>query len=408
MGDAQVAAREANAEQLDKKAQLAAVQADETKRAVAAQEIGRRAAVEATAKADESVKDFKFNDYFKNRTTGQKLLAGIFAGLGVGMEYKTGKNPYEETIHYQIEHDFNLQKADLAKRERFQEMARKGETDLASRYKLDLAGLDLKQGKAMDALAAEAEAQAIRNGATPEEAKNNVLVQSIRRKGLEKRADGQEAIAKAAAQLALARAAMQEKKGSKAEVAAGKAQDESDQTEVLDYDGNVIGHTAGGRSGHALAGESRKRSGAAQALVAQLDEAIKSVEGGPVAGVAGYGTEAYKERIRLLAGVQAKARAFSELPSSEGGLHLEHQQIGGTNSASAEQLRALRNDVVNQTNIKNKALITSRSRGASAPQGGSSKPAGKAHPQDQAAVEWANANPTDPRAKRILELNAGQ
>lgn len=155
---------------------------------------------------------------------------------------------------------------------------------------------------------------------------------------------------------------------------------EDAETEVLDFHGNPMGNTPAGRSGHALASEARKRTGNAQALVAQIDEAIRSVErDGKVLGVGDIGTEAYKERVRLLAGVQAKARAFSELPSSEGGLHLEHQQIGSANTASAKQLKALREDVINQTNLKNRSLITAASRAAH--EGGAAEGGGAAAPE---------------------------
>lgn len=155
---------------------------------------------------------------------------------------------------------------------------------------------------------------------------------------------------------------------------------ENAETEVLDFHGNPMGNTPAGRSGHALAAEARKRTGNAQALVAQLDEAIKSVErDGYVLGAAGIGSEAYKERRRLLAGVQAKARVFSELPASEGGLQLEHAQIGDVNSASAKQLKAMREEIIRQTNTKNRTLLTSASRsaneGAAKGEGGGGKAA---------------------------------
>jgi hypothetical protein len=101
------------------KDQVAAAQARETQ----IKQIGDTALVDYQNVAKE-LNDFKFKDYWENKSTGQKVMAGIAIALGgIGGAF-TGKgdNKALEIINKAIEQDVNLQKLN------FDRLRQKGET----------------------------------------------------------------------------------------------------------------------------------------------------------------------------------------------------------------------------------------------------------------------------------------
>ncbi len=206
VGPAKTSEREANADAQQKLADQQRVNAAEIERTQAAQQQGLTEARNLADKANEEYKNFKFHDYWSDKPRSEHIKAQIFSGLGefAGIISGTGHNQAAQNIKNLIDRDFDQQKLKMSSLESFAKMRQEGVTSLEGQYKSNLALLGLKQAAAYNAVAEEAKAQAIRNGETPEQAENNVLVKQIRQKAEELRAKNEADLEKARAQLAMA------------------------------------------------------------------------------------------------------------------------------------------------------------------------------------------------------------
>jgi hypothetical protein len=179
---------EGKAKALDAEAAQQAAAADEAAR-VRDSYLARVQRANSTADAEEAkLRDFKFHDYWSTQSTGAHLMARIaqaFGGYAAGM--LGGPNVALQIIQSRIDRDFENQKLQLASREKIASMRRAGVTDLYGAMQHDLAALEVKQSLAYKAVAAKAQAEALRNGAPVQVAQNNVLVQGLLAKGTEKK-----------------------------------------------------------------------------------------------------------------------------------------------------------------------------------------------------------------------------
>lgn len=197
--------REAKAEGALDESIEAKAQAAELDEMAKIQKEGLDAAHAKTEEAQKAFKDFKFQDYWSQRSTGDKVLAGIFSGLARMSVGPEGTNFVTEKINRAIENDFRQQSANLKQKEKFAEWAKQGETDLLGRYNQEKGLLMIKQAKATDAAALEAKAQILRNGGTPEEAETNALAAGLRAKAA---SDYEKALAALAGQEVMKRLAV--------------------------------------------------------------------------------------------------------------------------------------------------------------------------------------------------------
>jgi len=167
IANAKAAETTAQADGADQQAQLADAQAEEIQARQAQQAADRQAAIDQADQAEKAFQDHTFHDYWKDKSTGQRVLAGIFSGLGAASQGLVGgANPAGDRIEANIARDFQQQKEELNKKETFARWKREGVKDLATYHQQQLGTLAIKQGKAWEQVAAQVKAQALRAGAT--------------------------------------------------------------------------------------------------------------------------------------------------------------------------------------------------------------------------------------------------
>ena len=143
--------------------------------------------------AEQEFRDFKYHDYWDNKTTGDKIRARIFLMLGGAQAGHQGRP--DDSLAYLnglIQQDYEKQRQKLGDIERFAKMKREGATSLTAQYQQDLGILQLKQAAATDQVANEVRAQMIRNGIPADQAQNGVVGKGLEAKALQDRAAGRE------------------------------------------------------------------------------------------------------------------------------------------------------------------------------------------------------------------------
>lgn len=208
--------REGNAAAQDKVAALERAHADEIAQQQATQKAAFDQANAVASKAeDEYGKSANgLHDLMQNKADAQLAKARIFIAVGAAANALVGGgNPALEKLKLTIDNDFRIQESKLRSQEHFASMKRAGVASVSSQFAHDTALLGLKQAAAYQAAATEAKAEAIRRGASPEEAENNVAVLALKQKALELNATHREKLQQdlasqmmAGAHLALARA----------------------------------------------------------------------------------------------------------------------------------------------------------------------------------------------------------
>jgi hypothetical protein len=191
VGPANAADREAMAEGAD-------MRSVEGRNSVAERDVLQEQANKARQEANKhyeelqkKAEDFKFHDYWADKSTGQRVLATIGMALGgFNRHWNGGRNIYQDRLNGEIEKDFENQKQELLKRKDAAKEARERGLDLTNWYKEQLAELTVKEGMAYKAAGDEGEAHVLRNGGNAEDAKNDVTVQGLRAKSEEVRAKG--------------------------------------------------------------------------------------------------------------------------------------------------------------------------------------------------------------------------
>jgi hypothetical protein len=187
VGDALATEANAKAAAADAEAVQQAAAAEESSRVRDAY-LARIAKADAAAAAQEQkIKDFQFHDYWGSMSTGHKIGAKIqmaFGAFAAGM--LGGPNMALQKIQRDIDRDFEMQKMQLASREKIASMQRAGVQDLYGAMQHDLAALEVKHAAAYKAVAAKAQAEATRAGVPLAQAQNNVVTQGLLQKATEK------------------------------------------------------------------------------------------------------------------------------------------------------------------------------------------------------------------------------
>lgn len=209
VGAAKNEERAGNAAAQHQVAQVAQGQADETARQVDRQQ---QVLHEAQQLADKAQGDHEsaahgLIDLMENKADAQLARARIFIALGAaGNALAGGGNPALDKLKMTLDNDFRTQSLKLRSAEHFAEMKAKRPASIAAQFATENSLLGIKHSAAYKAAADEAKAQAIANGASPEEAENNVVVQQLRQKALELNSAAREKLAHDRAQEAIARA----------------------------------------------------------------------------------------------------------------------------------------------------------------------------------------------------------
>lgn len=303
----------ANADERDKVAAEAALQANERKALADAQDRARQATDAKVAQADQAVKDWQPRDYWKdadgNTRWGAKIAAAVFAGLGgLGMRENGGHNAYLDDLSRHIDAFGAAEKQRLNTAENFQKLAREDRDNVEQNWKIQQGQLDLIQSKRTDSVADQMKAQLIRNGVPAEQAENNVDVQQMIQKAAETRATGREKIAQANAEIAL--------KGATLAASKGPTQDVTSQAISDLRDGIPVAKVAAKYSLDAKSlktiqdiASSEERSGFAATKAAGSNDArtVRDVDGNPL-GLAPTGRNVQKvqEDIRNLMAASEK------------------------------------------------------------------------------------------------------
>lgn len=277
VGAAKGEERQADAKVADVAAAQQRQNAAEMDTKIRAQEEGRARAQAIADKADEDYRNFQIHDFLKERSTAEVIKSKIFTAFGAfGQGLVGGDNPALENIKMALDHDFKIQAQQLGQREKFAERKRAGATSLSEEYKSDLAALQLKQAAATDAVAAEAKAQLIRNGATVADAENNAMVKNLKKQALDLRASGQEKLWQAQASLAMSGAhlalARETAEGNR-EAKKAAADDKKENTEVRAGKDDPSGKPAGAPLGHVPSGK-----GGAQAFATRDSDYARALQ----------------------------------------------------------------------------------------------------------------------------------
>lgn len=187
---AEAADREAKAEGFDQRAVEAMDSRAQREQLQEEANQARKSANEHYDAIQKKIENFQFHNYWEEKSTGQRILAGISVFLGGLTRSADAKNSTLEAINNAIDKDYSRQKEKLLQLKDAGERARQAGLDANSWYKEQLAELGIQQGFSKDATAAQAEAHILRNGGNAQDAQSNVLVQTLRQKAEEDRAKG--------------------------------------------------------------------------------------------------------------------------------------------------------------------------------------------------------------------------
>ena len=153
---------------------------------------GDKQIAEARARHDaayDAVAHFKFQDYWSDKSTGQKVLAGISLTLGVlgGGLSGTGRNAGAEVIEKAIATDYQKQRDRLKYLGDQEAMARTGIGDAQQAQVAMLKHVDLMEAAATDSAKAKLMSGLARLGMTAEQIAGDQRVQALEAKSIEMR-----------------------------------------------------------------------------------------------------------------------------------------------------------------------------------------------------------------------------
>lgn len=402
---AQAPALEAKAKELDAAAaadDAAALEAARVRQNYLERIGAANAAVDADTKKYEN---YQFHDYWSSLPTGKKIGAKIQIALGgFAAAFLGGPNRALEQINREADRDFEKQKLQLASRERLSTLRRQGVTDLYGAMQRDLAALEVKQGLAHKAIAAKAQAEAIRQGIPLEQAQTHVLVAGSLATAADK-----DLAAKQRYELHF-----QQEQAKKAETARQQSEQVTSakagkQAPVYDANGNVMG-TTDAEQAHKVRGE----IDTAQQAKALIDKLRASYD------EKGVATDV--DTIRERRGYQAELKAL--IPGLKGLNRLTHEEVelfgavtggnidaflgkegGGTKALNrlSESLDQLVSSHLSSAGIKPTKGNVDRaiSKGAAERAGAGADANGGIRKQITDAADWIARHPNDPKIPQV-------
>lgn len=170
---------------------------------------GRNAAQKIADSAAQEYKNFKYSDWWGDKTDGERIRAKIFVGLGAfaaaGSE-GSGKNAALDAINTIIDQNHRREVAENKQLYDFSRLKAEGVEQFMAAGRQDMANLQIKNAARYQASADEAKAQLIRNGIPADEAENDVMVRTLRANAEKEYAKGYGDLVKDQAQLAMSKA----------------------------------------------------------------------------------------------------------------------------------------------------------------------------------------------------------
>src|SRR6266436_3557719 len=178
---AHAAAVEGQAQGEDIQAAQIAADNEERNKLVASRMPAIQEAESQAKQAEQRFEGHQFYDYLANRSTGDKILSKISIALVAGVNAYKGiaGNQLAEELKHKVDLDFEKQKINLHSAEEIAKWKREGVTDLYGHLQNELAALDVKHAKALEATKLKVQAMGQRAGIPEDEAKNNVTVASL-------------------------------------------------------------------------------------------------------------------------------------------------------------------------------------------------------------------------------------
>lgn len=139
---------------------------------------------EAKAKAkaaEDTYEKHQFYDYWHGRNSGDKIMSRLAIALNAGVNAYLGipGNELADDLQKRVAQDFEKQKVALHSKENIAKWRKEGVTDLYGQLQTELGALDVKQGKALEAVGAKAEAMALRAGVPEAQARQNVVTAKL-------------------------------------------------------------------------------------------------------------------------------------------------------------------------------------------------------------------------------------
>src|SRR5882672_9685248 len=103
--------------------------------------------------AESRYENHQFYDYLSKRSAGDKIMSRIAIAVNAGANAYLGipGNELAEELQHRVDKDFEVQKIALHNKENIAKWKREGVTDLYGQLQTELANLDVKHAKALEA-----------------------------------------------------------------------------------------------------------------------------------------------------------------------------------------------------------------------------------------------------------------
>ena len=271
-----------------KKTDLLKKQADETAAEDARQQAGL---AKATAERDamrQGVQNFKFHNFWDDKSTGQTILAGIGVLLGGLSRDPNHVNQASREIDNAISREWDAQKADLQRKMQLAQLKGEDVKELASQYAIDSGKLKLRQEQQLNAVANEIDALSARS-------KNQAGILAAQKVGAEARALAEQHGQQGVKDIAEAHSATLKDEETKAQTA-----------KALAEAGKIGRRGAGGKSGKQLL---KEESDAFSGTNKEIETARKEAEGTGAQGGPLKQLRAARAVVQRLDAVTAKVKA---------------------------------------------------------------------------------------------------
>jgi hypothetical protein len=343
----------------------------------------------AQAESDKYMK-MDYRDYWSDKSTGNKVLAGIAMLTGALGRTNNKDNPGMNMINDAIERDFRMQQARIEKQKTNVSEARAQYQTGLEQKQQDLADNKLKEAAAYNTAAAKLTALKMKQGMSLEQAKTDGDVVALKQKGQQtvlatlKDIHGQhvqdeqlklerQKVGIEQQNASNSRDRLKMDKQDRKDASEQKRQDAFDARTVRDENGNPVGMASSTRT----VAQYGKDIAASKSYMEKVDELAKHIEKhGRILNP--YSDDA-KERQSLMAEVQSLGRQVSGIQASDAGQKLEHEMIGGSgiglsSTANPSVLRALAAHAHEKTMAQLRSSLTPMSGQSGIPEAGGTPP----------------------------------
>lgn len=146
-----------------------------------------RLAMEQLDKDEAEFRGASFKDFWADKSTGYKVMAGIGLLLGAASGYNGQQNPAIGVIERAVDADFARQKAGMDKLGKNVELSRQKRSDIRETFDRSRMQLEAKKIAAMDSVISRAEAEVARLGPQKVPLQAQAQIEALKEKNLERR-----------------------------------------------------------------------------------------------------------------------------------------------------------------------------------------------------------------------------